>query len=245
MNSGSTVPAATLWYENLSVDPITNIRMAIVEVALDDCGDYYIEQIQNDQASPVSASFSDNRTQANALTLPSMDDGTFVGIWIERTVNTNAVKKAMACDNLYAKHIAEPLPEIMTVQTVADTAGSLNNTYWFLNTRNGAFYVWYNVDGTGTDPAIAGREGIRVNISAGDTADTVAANTNSQLNTLLDPRGEVTSSVDTDTLTITMGENGPVQDSTVETSGFTIAVTQEGVINTLELIEDIDIFINY
>lgn len=39
------------------------------------------------------------------------------------------------------------------------------------------YYVWYNIDGTGTDPAPAGMTGIEVAITGSDTASQVAAKT--------------------------------------------------------------------
>jgi len=240
---GDATPS--IWYKNNSSDPITNIRMSIVSVAVDNCGNFYIESIQNEQASPVSASFTDNRGEDNKITMPTIPDDGYVGIWIERRINANAVKNALSCDNLYAKHISAPLPETLTIQSVADSSSSLNSKYWNLNTKNESFYIWYDVDGAGVNPQIAGREGIRVSVSANDTAETVAGNTNSKLNEILVPRGEFTTSILTDTITLTMSENGPLEDSTAENSGFTINVTQEGVDNSLELVEDIDIFISY
>ncbi len=69
------------------------------------------------------------------------------------------------------------LPEITHVQTLGDTAGSLNNTYFFINSANNTnqYYVWFNVSGGGTDPMVAAHTGIEVDISTGDNAATVAA----------------------------------------------------------------------
>ena len=67
---------------------------------------------------------------------------------------------------------------IMEIPTgaVADVAGSLNNKYFLLDTAQGEklYYVWYNVGGTGTDPMIAGREGIAIPINFNDPAPIVS-----------------------------------------------------------------------
>lgn len=56
------------------------------------------------------------------------------------------------------------------IKTVADVGGSLNNTYFLISSPEDDpdFYVWYNVDNTGTDPQIANRCGLEIPISAND-----------------------------------------------------------------------------
>lgn len=53
-----------------------------------------------------------------------------------------------------------------------DIGGSLNNNYFLVSTPNDeiVFYIWYNVDGTGIDPAVANATGIEVLISSGDSS---------------------------------------------------------------------------
>ena len=65
---------------------------------------------------------------------------------------------------------------IYRLTAVADVAGSLNNKYFLLDTAQGEklYYVWYNVGGTGTDPMIAGREGIAIPINFNDPAPIVS-----------------------------------------------------------------------
>ena len=60
---------------------------------------------------------------------------------------------------------------------VADVAGSLNNKYFILRSSpdNNPYYVWFNVDNTGTDPLVSGMIGIEINISANDTAGIISA----------------------------------------------------------------------
>lgn len=65
---------------------------------------------------------------------------------------------------------------VWEITLVGDNSGSLNGKYWFLNgsknKRN--YYIWYNVNGTGTDPAIPNRTGIEVGINTNDPAQIVA-----------------------------------------------------------------------
>lgn len=75
------------------------------------------------------------------------------------------------------------------VTTVADVASSLNDKYWPISVPASFFdsaklykdyYVWYNVDSTGTDPEITD-DGIEVEINADDTALQVATKTRNAL----------------------------------------------------------------
>jgi hypothetical protein len=66
-----------------------------------------------------------------------------------------------------------------SVQTVADSSGSLNDTYFDLNgfdpnLTEDPFYVWFNVNSAGTDPTIAGKTGIEVAVATDATAAEVA-----------------------------------------------------------------------
>lgn len=71
------------------------------------------------------------------------------------------------------------------ITLVADSSGSLNSTYFTFNSANDAFgyYVWYNINSAGVDPAVAGRTGIQVAGATGATAATLATATAAAINT--------------------------------------------------------------
>ena len=69
-----------------------------------------------------------------------------------------------------------PSAESTDVTFAADTAGSRNNTYftfWSAGNVQG-FYVWFNINAAGTDPAVANMTGIEVAGATGATAATLA-----------------------------------------------------------------------
>lgn len=122
--------------------------------------------------------------------------------------------------------------QVATVQTVADTAGSLDGTYFLLDAAEGGaqYYVWIDVDNAGNDPAVAGRTGVEVDISANDTANTVA----SAVQSAIDPLVDFSASVSTDTVTITWATAGIAVDPTdAGSTGFTLATTTQGSDNLL------------
>lgn len=65
------------------------------------------------------------------------------------------------------------------VNTILVRAGSLitPNSYFDFNTLTQAYYVWYNVGGTGVDPTPPGKIGIEVNITTSDAIALVASET--------------------------------------------------------------------
>lgn len=69
-----------------------------------------------------------------------------------------------------------PSAESTNVTCAADTAGSKNSTYWTFNSAGDlyGFYVWYNINAAGVDPAPAGLLGIEVAGATGATAATLA-----------------------------------------------------------------------
>lgn len=75
-----------------------------------------------------------------------------------------------------------------TWTTVADSAGSLNDTYLDLNVigydfLEDQYYVWLNVNSAGTNPAISGKTGIEVAVATGATAAVIAAAIVTAINT--------------------------------------------------------------
>lgn len=52
-----------------------------------------------------------------------------------------------------------------------------NGAYFLLNSAGDVnqYYVWFNVNGTNSDPAVVGKTGVQINILSGDTATSVAA----------------------------------------------------------------------
>lgn len=68
-----------------------------------------------------------------------------------------------------------PSANITDITCAADTAGSRNNTYFVFYTagNNRGYYVWFNINSAGTDPAVAGLTGIEVDGATGATATTL------------------------------------------------------------------------
>lgn len=69
---------------------------------------------------------------------------------------------------------AQDLREKSQVDTVADSGGSLNNKYFLLSSPTVNYYVWFNINSAGTDPALAGKTGIQVTAATNRSANNLA-----------------------------------------------------------------------
>lgn len=125
----------------------------------------------------------------------------------------------------YYENIAE---EIVQIRTVGDTAGSLGGKYFNIDGAHDKelFYVWYDVDNGSVDPAPAGRTGIEVNISSGDSANLVATLTEIAIRNLYGTRFDV--DVTNNTIGIQYLEMGPTTGILDVDTGFVFDQLQAG-----------------
>lgn len=116
---------------------------------------------------------------------------------------------------------------VQHIFTVGDVAGSLNNTYFLLNSANSGteYYVWFDVDGTGVDPALPGKTGVPVAVTMDDDAATVAALVSGEIDALVN----FVSTVNDIDVTVTNSSGGPfVAMTDAGDTGFTFTVTSGG-----------------
>lgn len=121
--------------------------------------------------------------------------------------------------------------ETYCVETVADVAGSLDAKYFTLEDAQGnGFYIWFDVDGGSVDPAPAGRTGIEVDISTGDSANAVAA----AMEAALDASTDFYSAVNKNQVVIAVKEFGEVANAAADVdTGFTIEQIAIGSLESL------------
>ncbi len=74
--------------------------------------------------------------------------------------------------------------QVTNVTAAADTSGNKNSTWWSFYSAGDVygFYVWYNINAAGVDPAPAGLTGIEVAGATGATAATLATATIAAIN---------------------------------------------------------------
>lgn len=117
-----------------------------------------------------------------------------------------------------------------TVTTVADSAGSLNSTYFLLDDAASAnkYYVWFNINSAGVDPAVSGRTGVPITGATNVSANTLATSIGSAV-AALNGTNSFTTGVASNVVTITnkvVGAFTPAVDGTAPT-GFAFATTAD------------------
>lgn len=116
------------------------------------------------------------------------------------------------------------LQEITSITTVADISNSLNGKYFLLDSTTTKYYVWFST-GSGVDPAISGRTGIKVNIATNDTAVTVATRLRDKISTFLD--SFICNRI-TNIVQITNFKTGVTPDAVDFNTAFSIVIVQQG-----------------
>jgi len=116
--------------------------------------------------------------------------------------------------------------EITTVTTTSATG--LGGKYFTFNDGTTAFYVWFTVDGVGTNPAPGGT-GILCAVLGTDTNAQVATKVQASIMSVASfPLPLVDVAVSSNVVTISNNRNVTATDATAATSGFTVTVTQQG-----------------
>lgn len=99
-----------------------------------------------------------------------------------------------------------------------------NGEYFLLYSDDTKYYVWFDVDNTGTDPAIPDHTAVEVDLTAGYSSSDIA----SAIHNAINPLADFSSVLGTTTVTITVQDSGKVYDATQGTTGLHIVVTKQG-----------------
>lgn len=111
-----------------------------------------------------------------------------------------------------------------TQVTIVGAAASLNNKYFIFSSSGVNYYCWYNYNSTGVDPAVASKTAVPVAVAVAATSAQIATSTASAIDAL----ALITSAADGTTVNIKADANGAITDAGAGTSGFTVAVVNQG-----------------
>lgn len=113
------------------------------------------------------------------------------------------------------------------VTFVSDIAGNLNNTYFTLASEENksTYYIWYNVDSTGTDPNIAGSTGVEINIQSNDDRIIVTLATKMALSNIDNFIVTNINNYSIKIKNVELGITAPIADNG---TGFTFTTLQQG-----------------
>lgn len=120
--------------------------------------------------------------------------------------------------------------ETTHITCAADVADSLNGKYFTLNAANNdrRYYFWYKTSGGAvSDPAVAGKIGVRIDITTGSVANTVAGKTRDAINSINIDFASADNTLPK--IQVINLDEGPATDATAGTTGFTpITVITQG-----------------
>lgn len=231
--------SVVVYYDNISKEPLSSFKMALVQPGKDDCDDFYLEKIASVYSKPINGIFVDNRGESNGVRF-DLGPGVYMGIWIQRIVNQYQGTKSLSCDSMIEAFTSEDKQQVFDV-VFGDSA--VAGTYWTFGTANSRMYVWYD-DGVENPVLLQDREGVRVAIQSGDDEVTIAHKTFQTLKSTVEARGEITVSENGSTITISQNQSGKMENPIPETSPITIVSTQ-GSSAEQETTENLEITIEY
>lgn len=133
-----------------------------------------------------------------------------------------------------APGVVSPTKNVQTITTVADSSGSLNDTYFTFYTAGNiqGYYVWFNINAAGTDPEVEGLTGIEVEGATDVTAADLATATRAAINAVSGIQAVASGATTAVIITNTKyGECTAAADGEDET-GFTFAVGTAGTYGT-------------
>lgn len=184
-------------------------------VASDAAGGTMKLQVSNDQFGAVNAGGISNPVNWADVT--------------NATVSVNAagvfyIQKTEICAEYVRLVYTDTTALVQTVTVVADVSGSLNSKYFLLSSPTVNYYVWFNINSAGVDPALAGKTGIEVAAATSASANTIAVAMASAIDGLAAFVAPVPGAA---IVTITNAVAGPATPASegAAPTGFTFAVT--------------------
>jgi len=179
-------------------------------------------------AFPVAAA-AVTQLQTGTSSLPSiqrvsLDPEPFDGSCVVTFGKANVVR-------VLCKANTGAVAEVSTVQTVADSGGSLSGLYFTIYDNVGPVRVWLDVSSGSTAPGVpAGGRLLEVNIATNDSAATIAT----AIQTALDADSKFAATVSSNLVVVTDSNTGTRTDIAAGTSTFTVAVTTQGTGSALD-----------
>lgn len=114
--------------------------------------------------------------------------------------------------------------EEISVKVPDGASAVANDEYFLLYSNEDAYYIWFNVDDNGTDPAIPDATGVEVELPESyDAADVATA-----IQEAVDALSDFSATVGTTTVNITVQTAGKTYDAAKGTTDLHITVTKQG-----------------
>lgn len=164
------------------------------------------------------------------------------GVSAEMTITLKETSKAQLEDMILRGRDKNAGTAEESLVTVAfSSLAAIDGKYFLLNSALNAveYYVWFDLDTGGNDPAPAGKTAIQVSVSTGDSASVVAA----ALQSAIDALPAFSASVSGVDVTIVNAAVGATDDTVDVDTGFTFCTTVEGH-GLVAVVGSSDLFLN-
>lgn len=90
-DTASTITSVKVYVAPEDDEPAASFKLGFQVPVLDECGDLVIEQLPNESSSPLNVDMVDATGPGKAIDLPDIEAGKYVGIYIQRILDDDAV----------------------------------------------------------------------------------------------------------------------------------------------------------
>lgn len=120
--TGSDATGITFYFD-YPTDPqiaYSKLEIAIVSLAQDAEGNYYMEHVDTQYSKPYNATFQESNGVGDSISLPDMVADSMLGMWIKRTIDIEAINTD------YEDYISKPTGSDLYVQKELDIEDSID-----------------------------------------------------------------------------------------------------------------------
>lgn len=92
-------------------DAFCNFEIAVLALTSNSKGEYYMEEIANNESLPYNATFYSADGIGNSKLLGSLPAGGMLGLWLKRSIDKTKISELFTCDALAARTTPLPIEE--------------------------------------------------------------------------------------------------------------------------------------
>jgi len=177
-------------------------------------------------STPIGASAYEY--QSSLKVYDSLGSTHDITLYFDKADTANTYEYIVTCNPSEDNRTFAPTNEVTDVTCVADTAGSLDGTYFTFYDDVGSVAFWVDVDNSGTTIPLGASAADRAveitTITTGMTAAQVAA----EVQAAVTADSKFSATVNGTVVTVTDANTGERTNAAEGTSGFTMATTQQG-----------------
>jgi hypothetical protein len=118
----TNMTAASIWTEK---GALSAYNIAVVTPAQDSCNHPLFEKIATPNSLPYQATLSSHETEANKLTIGNLTSGAWIGIWIQRVLDSSQFNALDGVGDISLVTDAELITLMQAAESTAQDSGNL------------------------------------------------------------------------------------------------------------------------